>query len=197
MTTSLARNSDRQLAHSLDEIPPLIKERLQRIDSEQRNFDEMTLPDKQEIGNLLIEAKAQLKHGEWGPWLRKNFKWSQSTAWKYGTFATHSPDKFSRKNMPKTMVEVLREHSNSFRDRTPEWKEDVREQMKRAQQELLEFQKYERSQREERDAERKLGLRLINIGYKILAAELHPDVGGKHELMRRLNAVRNRLKEAA
>ena len=45
------------------------------------------------------------------------------------------------------------------------------------------------------DRERhKLGLRLIDIGWKRLAAELHPDKGGSHADMARLNRVRDRLK---
>jgi hypothetical protein len=39
---------------------------------------------------------------------------------------------------------------------------------------------------------------MIDIGYKILSAKLHPDkAGGSHEAMTRLNAVRMRLKQAA
>lgn len=53
----------------------------------------------------------------------------------------------------------------------------------------------ELTRRQEREAEAKLGLRLIAIGYKVLAAELHPDkVGGSKEAMSRLNRVRDRLK---
>ena len=48
---------------------------------------------------------------------------------------------------------------------------------------------------EEREVEAKLGLRLINAGYRILASELHPDrPGGSVEAMIRLQNVRDRLK---
>jgi hypothetical protein len=51
------------------------------------------------------------------------------------------------------------------------------------------------TRREERKAEAQLGLRLIDIGYKVLARELHPDkVGGSREAMTRLNRVKDRLK---
>src|SRR5665648_145701 len=33
-----------------------------------------------EIGKRLIEAKAQLKHGEWGKWLEEKVKFSERTA---------------------------------------------------------------------------------------------------------------------
>lgn len=51
------------------------------------------------------------------------------------------------------------------------------------------------SKRQEREAEAKLGLRLIDIGYKVLARELHPDKGGSRDAMTRLNRVRDRLRE--
>jgi hypothetical protein len=39
-----------------------------------------------------------------------------------------------------------------------------------------------------------LGLRLIDIGYKAVARQCHPDLGGSAEQMARLNVVRERLK---
>jgi hypothetical protein len=50
------------------------------------------------------------------------------------------------------------------------------------------------TRQQERDAEAKLGLRLIDIGYKVLARELHPDRGGDRAVMARLNKVRERLR---
>jgi hypothetical protein len=54
------------------------------------------------------------------------------------------------------------------------------------------------SRQEEREAKLKLKLRIIDIGYKVLARELHPDkVGGSKEAMTRLNEARNELKANA
>jgi Protein of unknown function (DUF3102) len=36
-----------------------------------------------EIGKELLLAKAQMEHGQWLPWLKKNFGWSNSTAQNY------------------------------------------------------------------------------------------------------------------
>jgi curved DNA-binding protein CbpA len=44
--------------------------------------------------------------------------------------------------------------------------------------------------------EKNLALKLIGIGYKVLSIKLHPDKGGSHDAMRRLNRVRAKLKEA-
>ena len=42
-----------------------------------------------------------------------------------------------------------------------------------------------------------LALQLIDTGYRVLASRLHPDKGGSHEAMSRLNHVRAMLKNAA
>jgi hypothetical protein len=36
-----------------------------------------------DIGDLLIEAKAQCEHGEWLPWITRNFQWAEATAQRY------------------------------------------------------------------------------------------------------------------
>ena len=46
-------------------------------------------------------------------------------------------------------------------------------------------------------AETTLALELIDIGYKALARELHPDLGGSTNEMVRLNQARERLKAHA
>ena len=52
------------------------------------------------------------------------------------------------------------------------------------------------TRQQEREAERKLALRLVDIGFRVLAKELHPDkLGGDRDAMARLNRVRDRLKE--
>jgi hypothetical protein len=60
---------------------------------------------------------------------------------------------------------------------------------------------YLAAERETRDKEvtlhRDLALELIDIGYKALATRLHPDVGGSRDAMRRLNRVRDELKDMA
>jgi hypothetical protein len=51
---------------------------------------------------------------------------------------------------------------------------------------------------EEREAQRKLALQLIDIGYRALSSRFHPDKqGGSKDAMTRLNIVRDRLKGSA
>lgn len=49
-------------------------------------------------------------------------------------------------------------------------------------------------QRARREAEAKLGLRLVDVGYKALARNLHPDRGGSEKEMALLNRARDHLK---
>jgi hypothetical protein len=54
----------------------------------------------------------------------------------------------------------------------------------------------EQSHTKERKLIHDLAEQLIDIGYKVLASQLHPDKGGSPEAMARLNKVRQLLKEA-
>ena len=74
------------------------------------------------------------------------------------------------------------------------WHEPVRQIIDRVDTETLNLKREDLKRADERDAQRKLALQLIDIGYKVLARTLHPDKGGSREAMARLNAVRDRLK---
>src|SRR3954451_3562042 len=41
-----------------------------------------------DIGDLLLEAKAQCEHGQWLAWLSAEFTWSEDTAARYMKVAT-------------------------------------------------------------------------------------------------------------
>lgn len=70
--------------------------------------------------------------------------------------------------------------------------DDIAERARNEARRLAAQEELTRAQ--EREAEAKLGLRLIDIGYRVLAKELHPDKGGSKEAMIRLGRVRNRLR---
>src|SRR5690348_7513992 len=40
-------------------------------------------------GELLIEARKELPHGAWLPWLAENFEWAETTAYRYMKLARH------------------------------------------------------------------------------------------------------------
>jgi hypothetical protein len=84
--------------------------------------------------------------------------------------------------------------SSNYRSVTSkkDWHEPVKQIMSRVDVETLRQGEMKRA--DERDAQHKLALQLIDIGYKALASKLHPDKGGSRDAMARLNQVRDRLK---
>jgi hypothetical protein len=68
-----------------------------------------------------------------------------------------------------------------------------RERQKRDQQSARRWRRFSPSPAE-REAQRELGQRLVDIGFKTLAREYHPDKGGSNEAMARLNRARDHLK---
>jgi hypothetical protein len=80
--------------------------------------------------------------------------------------------------------------------RTRSWTAPVDEIAERARREAFRLVQEEAlSRAEEREAERKLADRLVDIGYRVLAKELHPDkMRGDKTAFQRLGRVRHALK---
>ena len=79
--------------------------------------------------------------------------------------------------------------------RKQDWHEPVKRMADEARETAVRLAQENLSRAKEREAQRQLALQLISIGYKILAAQFHPDKkGGSKDAMVRLNTVRNRLK---
>ena len=190
--TALAVQEARAVARPLKVLVPLIKEDLKHI-------DEAGLPFKREAGAKLIEARGQMKHGLFGSWLKKNFALSKSTAYQYINLA-EAANQNSRVLEFSSMNEFHRETgSPNYRSVTTkqDWHEGVKENVERARREAERLRQEDLTRQQERDAEKKLAHRLIDIGFKILSKELHPDKGGSRDAMSRLNRVRDRLKQHA
>jgi hypothetical protein len=184
---------DREVARPLRVLVPLIKEDLKRA-------QEAGMPYYQAAGEKMIEAKDQMVHGEFSPWIKRHFEVSIQQANLYMSYAESQT-----KNNPRIKFDSLKD----FRRRglghdipttggsikRPEWRESVNENVSRAKVAVERLKEESLSREQERKAERQLALRLIDIGYKILVKELHPDKGGSREIMARLNHVRERLKQ--
>ena len=140
-------------------------------------------------GRKLAEAKAQLHGMSWGDWLTKNFHLTQSTARDYMKAAAKADggEHFSTMNQ-------VRGDRRRF-GHAPDWTHDVKETLRGFDTE--EFTRHTAGLDKEQKLEEELGLKLIDIGYKVLAVQMHPDKGGTDEGMQRLNKVRDHLKEAA
>lgn len=78
-----------------------------------------------------------------------------------------------------------------------EWTAPIDAVADKTRREQLRFQREdELSKREERKAIDQLKLRVIEIGYKVLAKELHPDKGGTEEAFSRLKQAVDEMKRS-
>ena len=153
------------------------------------------LPYYRAAGEKLLEAKAQLPHGEFSVWVRRHFGIGKDQWVRYMALAEHGSEKSLTSDF-SSLSDFIRKTSNpNYNNRTvpPRWQAPVNDVVNRVDVDTLPRDDLRR--REERVAERKLGLQLIDIGFKVLAKTLHPDSGGSREAMQRLNAVRSRLRQ--
>src|SRR5262245_15386897 len=73
----------------LSELVSLIKEDIRQA---REAAERAGMPYYRAAGEKLLEAKAQLTHGEWGPWLKRNFSLSDATARLYMRLARESEE---------------------------------------------------------------------------------------------------------
>jgi hypothetical protein len=143
-------------------------------------------------GEMLIEAKAQVEHGQWLGWLEANFHLSINTAQDYMRLARRA------EKMPEITFSTIKEATRPTTqsdNHQPAWHRPVQDIIThRVNVERLAEERQSREQ--EARLLRQLGYQLIDIGFKVLASKLHPDKGGSAEAMARLNRVRARLREA-
>jgi len=79
---------------------------------------------------------------------------------------------------------------------TAKWRAEVQARLDAFQAQKFNLETEQTNREQERKLVGDLALEIISIGYKVLATKMHPDKGGSHEAMQRLNAARDLLKEA-
>jgi hypothetical protein len=182
------KEEQEQLARPLKVLVPLIQDEIKA------GYD-AGLEHYRRAGEMLIEAKSQLERGEWNGWLKRHFELSPRTAGRYMDLVPLL-ERSNRRQAPNlTMSELLEENTRKHQS---SWSAPVREVLHQQVRPSLQALAQERQNKEkELQLSRKLAHQLINIGYKVLATQLHPDKpGGSAEAMARLNRVRNILKDA-
>lgn len=191
--TQLATVGNREIARPLKALVPLIREEIEL--GEQAGIEHY-----RRAGEMLLEAKGQIStRNEWFVWLKQNFKkdgkpLSETTALRYMQLAKTFEK--SRGARAASVFATLSDFTHPEREQhhRPIWHEPVREAVNKVDVERL------IQDRQDRDKEERLvkevALRLIDIGYRALAAKLHPDSGGSAEAMARLNKARDLLKRA-
>jgi hypothetical protein len=174
---------DKQVARPLQVLAPLIRKDLEEgKEAAQR----AGLPYYRAAGEKMLEAKAQVAHGEFQDWIKRNFKISPRTARHYMDLAaaTQNGNAFPFSSLRDSIREIR--DARSPHQEPIDFAELRQEQAKREQESEL-----------QRKLQHKLALELISAGYKALALKLHPDKDGSDEAMKRLNHVRDLLRKRA
>jgi hypothetical protein len=191
---TLTEQTSNTIARPLKVLVPLIREDLRRAEAA---ATEAAMPHHLAAGEKMLEARGQMSHGDFGPWLKREFKIGSTQAYRYMAAVeaqeNFRPRKFSSVN--EALKASGRYGYMPNKPRPQPWHDPVKQIINRVDVERLATESLRRA--EEQRLQYKLALQLIDIGYKALAAKLHPDKGGSHAAMARLNMVRNRLKDTA
>ena len=190
----LATVKEGAVARPLNILVPLIKADFDKAEKAGMDYYKAA-------GEKLNEAREGYFEGNTAgffKWAEKHFGKSKTTLRTYMAFGTLHPGKSF-----KSLSEFSHKHqgyegtSRSSGRLHREWTAPIDAVAEKARNDARRLALEDSlTRQQEREAERKLALRLIDIGFKVLARELHPDkIGGDREAMARLNRVRDRLKE--
>jgi hypothetical protein len=182
----------------LRDIEKDIKE---HVDAGDHAAAEAAEPHYRRTGPLLVEAKEGHFVGDaagFYDWAQKKFGKSRTQIRTWIGYAGVIEDKSFKtisnfRYSPKTKGGM-----GQAPPRSRSWTQPVDDIAERARREAFRVAQEEAlSRAEERDAEHKLGHRLIDIGYRVLAKELHPDkMRGDKRAFQRLGRVRDKLKHS-
>jgi len=193
MKTLMQTEKGRTLTRPLNVLVPLIRAKIRDGDAAAA---EASMPYYVAAGEMLLEAKAsgEVKKGKFGFWATSTFKRGKTTL--AGWMRLAKLQKSSRARTFKTISEAIRPNYSEGRSNVTINRRLV-DEIKRAHPEAA--ARVERREKEREQLELEVALELISIGYRALAAKLHPDrnSGGSHDAMRTLNMIRDTLKRFA
>jgi hypothetical protein len=186
VTTTPVEHAGTEVARPLRVLVPLIKDELAK-------GHEAGIEHFRRAGAMLLEAKDQVRPGEWHRWLGRNFTLTIRTAAAHMQLARESAAHTKRATHATTYSEFRQP------DRHPGHRISWHEPVERILADRVDFDRLAR-ERQSRDKEdrlvRQLAHQVIDIGYRVLSTKLHPDKGGSQEAMSRLNRVRTQLRDA-
>lgn len=191
--TTAIRKTGQAVARPLKVLVPLIKEDLRQGDEA---AERAALPYYRAAGEKLNEAKAQLPAGAFMSWVSRNFNRSQRQANRYMSLARTTTDIQIGLRSPGGLGGAIGQPPR-WTPQTARYPEPVKESIEQAKRQAERIESENLSRAQERAAENALCMRIIDIGYKVLAKELHPDKGGSREAMARLSRCRDRLRAEA
>jgi hypothetical protein len=179
MTQTLVKKNGQQLARPIKILVPLIRTEIQL-------GDKAGLKHYIKAGKLLIEAKAQMKHGQFEAWSTRTFKRSKTTLTNWMR-AGKSP---ARRTFETTLSEAVGDKRPKHH--RPAWHEPVKEILDDTAADRF-FDRF-KAQKEEDTLIRELARKIIEAGFKVLSMKLHPDQGGNPDSFRRLTEAREMLR---
>jgi hypothetical protein len=199
--SALAKVEERSVLRPLRELSRLIKFEVESgkragIDA----YEQAAKPFFQKAGELLLEAKSQLSHGEWLPWVRKQgFSFSESTAREWMAYAKLLPENTAPRGVfdkPLGLREITRPDYDVSAEPSKVAAKELREHVtNRITPGFVDRMAQARADEEkELRLVRELTMQIIDAGYKVLAMKLHPDKGGDTDAMSRLTRSKNRIK---
>jgi hypothetical protein len=199
MSTLAVNEGNRQVACPLAALVRLIKEDLAHGDEAAKSA---ARPYYTAAGEKMLEAKGQMQRGEFTGWIKRNFDCGIRNAQLYMSVARATLDLEKRNGVSHSddtsFREAIRKHTGNTNFGKPAtWRGEIDDKVKQAQEQAKRLRDEELTRQQEREAERKLAIQLIDIGFKALASKFHPDKGGSRDAMSRLNRVRYRLKQHA
>ena len=199
--SAIVTRDERPVVRPLSMLVPLIKEDLKQGDEAAQ---QAAMPYYRAAGEKMLEAKGQVPDGEFRAWVTRNFAIGKDQSAYYMKLAIATSDRQKSTAVDFASLKDFRRRelghdlpTSGGGLRQPSWREGVNENIDRARREAERIRDETLSRAQEREAEQKLAMRLIDIGFKILSKELHPDKGGSRDAMSRLNRVRDRLKQHA
>jgi len=197
---TLVSSEGKMTVRPLSVLVQLIKQDIERGNEASRAAG---LPHYRAAGEKMLEAKAQLPHGEFTGWIRRHFNLGGRAARLYMSLAHATKDIEKGTAIPPeqrdiTFQEAIRKHTKNVNFGKPAaWRAEIDDSVRRVLDSAKRLEKENLTRQQERAAEKNLALQLISIGFKALASKLHPDKGGTKDAMMRLNRVRDRLKAHA
>jgi hypothetical protein len=200
MSIDVASHDEGQVARPLTELASLIRGKIGQARKVAKEAAEAaTQPFWAEIGDLFVEARTQFNTAAgFYSWTSGQFGFSQTQTRRYLNSARLVA--VQNRGADQSLSEALRAAGQSPRGGEkprPVWTASAYNIADRARREAERIRQEQLTREQEREAQRELALKLISIGYKVLAKELHPDKGGSQEAMTRLHIVRARLKKFA
>lgn len=187
MNTAIEPKRGEAIARPLKVLAPLIKEELNAGDA-------AGIEHYRKAGEMLHEAAESFESKtELWAWGWRTFKRKKGQLSRYMALAELPALSADRK--AKSLGSASLRSEVPYGSSKVAWQAPVQQVMGTINFERLRRERQEEEQ--EASMQRQLALKLIDIGYRVLAAKMHPDKPtGSKEGMQRLNEVKRRLKEA-